>query len=170
MIEKLLNLETLIAEILLKSSSTLSLAESCTGGMLSHIVTSIPGSSAYYLGGVCSYAIAVKESVLGVNGDIIEKKGVVSEEVAIEMAQGVKRLLKSDYALSTTGLAGPGGDELNPEGTVWMAVSGPKGTISRKRILQGDRKSNIEGFSYEALSFLYEYLKDTTEVQTTGQS
>ena len=169
-ITETLSLQRKIADILLKSSSTLSVAESCTGGMISHIVTSISGASAYYLGAVCSYAIAIKEKVLGVAPKIIRQNGVVSREVAEAMAEGVRKLMGSTYSIATTGLAGPGGDEFNPEGTVWIAVSGPKGSISRKKIMQGDRAQNIVSFTHEALLLLYEYLRDTTEVQTTGQS
>ena len=163
-ITETLSLQRKIADILLKSSSTLSVAESCTGGMISHIVTSISGAS------VCSYAIAIKEKVLGVAPEIIRQNGVVSREVAEAMAEGVRKLMGSTYSIATTGLAGPGGDEFNPEGTVWIAVSGPKGSISRKKIMQGDRAQNIVSFTHEALLLLYEYLVDTTEVQTTGQS
>ena len=169
-ITETLSLQRKIADILLKSSSTLSVAESCTGGIISHIVTSISGASAYYLGAVCSYAIAIKEKVLGVAPEIIRQNGVVSREVAEAMAEGVRKLMGSTYSIATTGLAGPGGDEFNPEGTVWIAVSGPKGSISRKKIMQGDRAQNIVSFTHEALLLLYEYLVDTTEVQTTGQS
>ena len=169
-ITETLSLQRKIADILLKSFSTLSVAESCTGGMISHIVTSISGASAYYLGAVCSYAIAIKEKVLGVAPEIIRQNGVVSREVAEAMAEGVRKLMGSTYSIATTGLAGPGGDEFNPEGTVWIAVSGPKGSISRKKIMQGDRAQNIVSFTHEALLLLYEYLVDTTEVQTTGQS
>ena len=169
-ITETLSLQRKIADILLKSSSTLSVAESCTGGMISHIVTSISGASAYYLGAVCSYAIAIKEKVLGVAPEIIRQNGVVSREVAEAMAEGVRKLMGSTYSIATTGLAGPGGDEFNPEGTVWIAVSGPKGSISRKKKMQGDRAQNIVSFTHEALLLLYEYLRDTTEVQTTGQS
>ena len=169
-ITETLSLQRKIADILLKSSSTLSVAESCTGGMISHIVTSISGASAYYLGAVCSYAISIKEKVLGVAPEIIRQNGVVSREVAEAMAEGVRKLMGSTYSIATTGLAGPGGDEFNPEGTVWIAVSGPKGSISRKKIMQGDRAQNIVSFTHEALLLLYEYLVDTTEVQTTGQS
>ena len=169
-LDDLLSLQRKIAELLLKNATTLSVAESCTGGMISHIVTSISGASAYYLGAVCSYAIAIKEKVLGVDPEIIRQNGVVSREVAEAMAEGVRKLMESTYSIATTGLAGPGGDEFNPEGTVWIAVSGPKGSISRKRIMQGDRAQNIVSFTHEALLLLYEYLKDSTEVQTTGQS
>ena len=114
MLEKTLSLEKKIGEILSKSDTTLSAAESCTGGMISHVITSVPGASKYYLGSVTSYAIRIKEKVLGVPAEVIRSKGVVSSDVACAMAEGVKNLMQSTYAVATTGLAGPGGDEFNP--------------------------------------------------------
>ena len=102
------SLENTVGRLLKQSGKTLSAAESCTGGEISHLITSIPGSSAYYLGSVTSYAVEVKEKVLGVPAETIEKNGVVSSEVAAAMADGVRRLTGSDYSVATTGLAGPG--------------------------------------------------------------
>ena len=104
-----------IARQLKASGATLSAAESCTGGQISHLLTTVSGSSAWYLGSVTSYAIPVKEKVLGVPGTLIEENGVVSSEVAGAMAEGVRRLMGSTYAVATTGLA-EGGDERYPEG------------------------------------------------------
>ena len=151
-------LENTIGRLLRGSGKTVSAAESCTGGMISHLLTCVPGASEYYLGGVCSYAIAVKESVLGVDPHLIEDRGVVSSEVAAAMAEGVRRLTGSTYSVSTTGLAGPGGDANNPEGTVWIGVSGPRGTITAKRQYHNDRQRNIERFSASALDLLRRYI------------
>lgn len=147
-------LERTVGRLLQKAGKTLSAAESCTGGEISHLITSVPGSSAYYLGSVTSYAVSVKECVLGIPPDLISHYGVVSSEVAAAMAEGVKKLTGSDYSVSTTGLAGPGGDEFNPEGTVWIGVSGPLGTITEKRTYHNDRKRNIERFAASALDLL----------------
>ena len=147
-------LEATIGRLLKASGKTLSAAESCTGGEISHLITSVPGSSAYYLGSVTSYAVSVKENVLGVPAETVEKCGVVSSEVAAAMAEGVRRVTGSDYAVSTTGLAGPDGDAFNPVGTVWIGVAGPKGTKTVKRIFKNDRKRNIERFAASALDFL----------------
>ena len=147
-------LEATVGRLLKASRKTLSAAESCTGGMISHLVTSVPGSSAYYLGSVTSYAISVKEKVLGVPSETIRKHGVVSSEVAAAMAEGVRRVTGSDYAVSTTGLAGPDGDALNPVGTVWIGVAGPRGTKTLKKNYRNDRKRNIERFAASALDFL----------------
>ena len=147
-------LEATVGRLLKASGLTLSAAESCTGGEISHLITSVPGSSAYYLGSVTSYAVSVKEKVLGVPAEIIEKCGVVSGEVAAAMAEGVRRVTGSDYAVSTTGLAGPDGDAFNPVGTVWIGVAGPRGTKTVKKIFKNDRKRNIERFAASALDFL----------------
>lgn len=147
-------LEATVGRLLKKAGMTLSAAESCTGGEISHLITSVPGSSAYYLGSVTSYAVSVKEKVLGVPAETIEKFGVVSSEVAAAMAEGVRKVTGSDYAISTTGLAGPDGDAFNPVGTVWIGVAGPNGVKTEKRHFRNDRKRNIQRFSAEALNIL----------------
>lgn len=151
-------LESVIGKLLRGTGKTLSAAESCTGGMISHLLTTIPGSSEYYLGSVTSYAISVKENVLGVPSETIKTHGVVSSEVAAAMAEGVRKVTGSTYSVATTGLAGPGGDERNPEGTVWVGVSGPHGTITKRFQYHNDRKRNIERFSASALDLLRRYI------------
>ena len=154
-------LERAVGRLLLNAGKTVSAAESCTGGEISHLLTTVPGSSAYYLGSVTSYAVSVKENVLGVPAEIISEHGVVSSEVAAAMAEGVRKLTGSDYSVSTTGLAGPGGDGVNPEGTVWIGVSGPNGTITQKRNYHNDRCRNIERFAASSLDLLRQMiLKD----------
>lgn len=148
------DLETTVGRILKEHGLTLSCAESCTGGEIAHLITSVPGSSAYFLGSVTSYAVSVKEKVLGVPADVIEQNGVVSAQVAAAMAQGVRRLTGSDYAVATTGLAGPSGDEFNPVGTVWIGAAGPRGTKTVKYVYKNDRKRNIERFAASAINFL----------------
>lgn len=150
-----------IARLLKNSGRTLSAAESCTGGQISHLITTISGSSSYYLGSVTSYAIPVKEKVLGVPGEIIRQHGVVSSEVAAAMAEGVRRLTGSTFAVSTTGLA-EGGDERYPEGTVWIGVTGPAGTITKKYHCDLGRKGNIRRFATTALRFLASYIENNT--------
>lgn len=148
------SLQEAIGEIFRGTGMTLSAAESCTGGMISELITSVPGSSEYYLGSVTSYSVSVKEKILGVGAGLIEEKGVVSPEVAAAMAEGVRRATGSTYSVSTTGLAGPGGDESNPVGTVWIGVAGPNGTRTSMHISKNDRKRNIERFSSNALNAL----------------
>jgi nicotinamide-nucleotide amidase len=150
-----------IARLLKNSGRTLSAAESCTGGQISHLITTVSGSSSYYLGSVTSYAIPVKEKVLGVPGEIIRQHGVVSSEVAAAMAEGVRRLTGSTFAVSTTGLA-EGGDERYPEGTVWIGVTGPAGTITKKYHCDLGRKGNIRRFATTALRFLASYIENNT--------
>lgn len=148
-------LEHAVGEALLQAGKTLSVAESCTGGEIAHLLTTVPGSSAYFLGSVTSYAVSVKEKVLGVPADVIAGKGVVSSEVAAAMAEGVRKLTGSDYALATTGWAGPGGgDPQNPEGTVWVAVTSPGRVRTEKYHFTNDRKRNIERFAASALFLL----------------
>lgn len=147
-------LENAIGAVLRCSGKTLSVAESCTGGKISSLITSVPGSSEYYLGSVTSYAISVKEGILGVPEAIINEYGVVSSEVAAAMAEGVRKVTGSDYAVSTTGLAGPGGDERNPVGTVWIGIAGPNGTKTVTKVYKNDRKRNIDRFAAAALNEL----------------
>lgn len=146
-----------IAEILKAKSETLSAAESCTGGYISHLVTMVSGSSSYYLGSVTSYAIKIKERVLGVSAETIDKNGVVSSEVAAAMAEGVRALTGSTWSVATTGLA-EGGDERYPEGTVWIGVSGPNGTKTRIYHCDLGRKANIRRFARVALETLEDYI------------
>ena len=154
-----------IGRLLKASGQTLSAAESCTGGQISHLLTTVSGSSSYYLGSVTSYAVAVKEKVLGVPSKVIREKGLVSGEVASAMAEGVRKLLGSTYAVATTGLA-EGGDEFgNPEGTVWIGVTGPKGTFTRKYHCDLGRKANIRRFANVALHFLARYIEDQNNTQ-----
>lgn len=151
-------LQNAVGALLRGTGKTLSAAESCTGGMISSLITSVPGASEYYLGSVTSYAVAVKESVLGVEHDVVETYGVVSSEVAAAMAEGVRKLTGSTYSVATTGLAGPAGDERNPVGTVWIGVSGPHGTTTVRRVYKNDRKRNIERFTSAALDELRLYI------------
>ena len=147
-------LEKSIGKLLIQRGETLSAAESCTGGEIAHLITTVPGASAWFLGSVTSYAISVKEKVLGVDSKIIEDCGVVSSEVAAAMAEGVRKLTGSTWAVATTGLAGPSGDDRNPVGTVWVGVSGPLGTRTQKYRFNNDRKRNIERFAASALNLL----------------
>lgn len=148
-------LEEAIGAKLTTLGQTLALAESCTGGYLSHLVTLVPGSSAYYIGGVVSYANAVKMEELGIPSDMLELNGAVSGPVAERMAEGVKRALKSDWAVATTGVAGPGGGTTEkPVGTVWLAVAGPHGVVSAKGVFMGTRDLVIRRAAMAALNML----------------
>lgn len=153
-----MRIEEKIASLLKGSGYTLSAAESCTGGRISHLLTTVSGSSEYYLGSVTSYAISVKESVLGVSPELIKQHGVVSAEVASAMAEGVRRLTGSTFSVATTGLA-EGSDGQWPEGTVWIAVSGPAGTRTLLYQCTGVRKANIRRFAIVALRYLANYIE-----------
>lgn len=146
-----------VAELMKSSGRTLSCAESCTGGNFAHELTMLPGASEWFRGGVVSYATELKSSILGVPADIIERYGVVSGEVARAMAQGVRTLAGSDYAVATTGVAGPtGGDEINPVGTVWIAVAGPNECIAKCFHFSTNRERNISKATNAALMMLLE--------------
>lgn len=151
-------LEGTIGKLLRGSGMTLAVAESCTGGMISHLITTVPGSSEYYLGSVTSYSPKVKESVLEVKMDTIEKYGIVSSEVASAMAEGVRKRLGSTFSVATTGWADRYGDDKEPAGTVWVAVSGPKGTRTARFNYKNDRRRNIDRFAASALNELRKYI------------
>lgn len=148
-------LEECIGRLLSSHGKTVSAAESCTGGLISSLFTSIPGSSEYYLGSVTSYANEVKSAVLGVPEDTILKFGAVSSECVAAMAEGVRTITGSDYSVATSGIAGPGGgSELKPVGTVWIGISSQMGTETFRMQFRGDRKRNIERFAANALNLL----------------
>ena len=143
-------LEQVVGAMLKQRGQTLTLAESCTGGFLSHLITSVPGSSAYYIGGVVSYANAVKMEELGIPSDMLELNGAVSQPVAERMAQGVRTALRSHWSIATTGVAGPdGGTPEKPVGTVWIAVAGPAGKLPR-HTRPGDRTRRHERVEHAA--------------------
>ena len=147
-------LQGAIGRLLRGSGCTLSVAESCTGGEIAHLITTVPGSSEYFLGSVTSYAPEIKIQVLGVPAETIENCGIVSSAVAAAMAEGVRRLTGSTYAVATTGWADAYGDEREPAGTVWVGVAGPDGTETARFNYKNDRKRNIERFAASALNEL----------------
>ena len=140
-----------IGQLMSQYGYSLSSAESCTGGTIASMVTAVAGSSAYFKGAVVSYAVEVKENVLGV--DVSE--GVVSESTALQMAEGVAKVLDSDCAVATTGIAGPGGAEPGkPVGTVCIAAHTPKGSVARTFVFEGDREDVILQAADAALRLL----------------
>ncbi|MHA8086560.1 competence/damage-inducible protein A [Aquirufa sp. Wall-65K1] len=152
-------LSQVIGQLLVKNSATISLAESCTGGYLSHLFTEIPGSSAYFKGAVISYANEVKMDSLGVSPEILEKHGAVSEACIMAMANGVREKLQSTLSLASSGIAGPdGGTEEKPVGTVWIALSHPQGVITRKLQLAGTRKQIIHMTALNCLNLVRKFL------------
>ena len=148
-------LQECIGRMLADSGKTVSAAESCTGGTIAALFTSVAGSSAYFLGSVTSYANSVKTGVLGIPEEIISKHGAVSSECVAAMAEGVRRITGSDFSIATSGIAGPGGgSEEKPVGTVWIGVCSPKETKTFRMVFKGDRKRNIERFAANALNIL----------------
>ena len=152
-------LETKIGELLKARNLTVSTAESCTGGYISHLITSVAGSSFYFRGSVIAYDNVIKESVLKVSGRILEEFGAVSAETVTEMAQNVKKILGTDLGIAVSGIAGPdGGTPEKPVGTVWIAVSDAKGTQAKKLKLTKNRELNIEASAKLALNLLRQRL------------
>jgi len=149
------SLEMVIGRLLRHKRKTICTAESCTGGNIAHMITSVPGSSYYFKGSVIAYANSIKTELLGIDEKVIEKHGAVSEAVVTLMAEAARRLLKSDFAVATSGIAGPdGGTEEKPVGTLWTAVASESGTIAEKHTLGTDRMNNIIRFTIVALNML----------------
>jgi len=144
--------------IRLLQGKTLVTAESCTGGKIGAALTSVPGSSAVYKGGIISYTNEVKAEILRVDPAVLEKKGAVSATVAEAMAAGAREVLRADIAVSVTGLAGPGGDEYgNPVGTVFIGYSDTKNTVSEHCCFSGDRDAVREQAAEAALNIVLKY-------------
>lgn len=148
-----------VVNILKERKETLATAESCTGGSIAKMITSIPGCSSIYKGSVVSYATEVKENVLKVKHDDVIDHSVVSKEVVEQMAVGAREVMNTDYALATTGIAGPdGGTEENPVGTVWIALATPDSVISKRYNFGKDRQNNIERSCITAFEMLRQHL------------
>jgi len=148
-----------IGDILRQRNETIGIGESCTGGYLSHLLTAESGSSDYFIGSIVPYAYRMKTSELDVSQEMLWVYGAVSEEVVVAMAEGVRRNLDVTWALSTSGIAGPGGGTpQKPVGTIWIACAGPHGTKARLLKLTRDRVSNIEYTSITALVLLRKML------------
>jgi nicotinamide-nucleotide amidase len=153
------SLPVVIGQILKSINATVSSAESCTGGTVAHLITEISGSSAYFKGSVVAYSNEVKTSILKVDVNVLNKNGAVSQQVVEQMAVGARELLKTDYAIAISGIAGPdGGTETKPVGTVWIAVASNNSLISKKYIFSNQRDINIARASYTALNLLRELL------------
>lgn len=155
--------KVLSKEILYKlyeTGKTVATAESCTSGRIGEVITSVPGASTYYKGGTICYSNEAKTKVLGIDAQLIEEKNAVSEEVAKEMVKGVIKLMNTDFAIATTGFAGPGADTGIPVGTIWVAC----GTADDIRTikLEGDdgRDANLRNATTKALHLFVEYLKE----------
>jgi len=160
-----MGLEAEIGELLRAKGLTLATAESCTGGLLGHLITNVSGSSDYFLGGVITYSDEAKERLLGVAHETLAKHGAVSETTALEMARGAKNLFGADLALATTGIAGPGGGtEEKPVGLVYIALATPDGELCERHIWPEDRLGNKRSSAERALALLKEYLEGGSQV------
>jgi len=154
-----LQVEEEIIARLVEQRRTLAVAESCTGGLVGHRLTQVPGSSAAFLGGVIAYHNVVKERVLGVPAEILERDGAVSEAAALAMAEGARRLLGADVAVAVTGIAGPaGGTEDKPVGLTYVALAGPESRTCERYLWRGERTANKESSAEAALALLCRYL------------
>lgn len=155
----LLALATRLQALALARGVTVSTAESCTGGLIGHALTAIAGSSDYYLGGIVSYSDALKVQLLGVPASTLERHGAVSAQVAVAMAEGARERLGSDYAVSVTGVAGPGGGtDAKPVGLTYVAAAGPDGHEVRRHTWSGDRAANKERSAMAALESLLDLM------------
>lgn len=160
MTEKNVLIEVAVGNLLREKNLTVSTAESCTGGHIAARITSIPGSSEYFLGGIVAYSNDVKMRLLQVSEDTLEKQGAVSEQTVIEMVKGAMNALKTDCAVATSGIAGPGGGtKEKPVGTVWIAASCKNEVRTMKQEMDLGREANVERASNNALLMLHELIK-----------
>jgi nicotinamide-nucleotide amidase len=155
------SLEVVVGRMLKERNLTLSVAESCTGGYLSHLITTVPGSSDYFLGSMIPYAYEIKKSQLGVRPETLEKYGAVSEQTIVEMAATVRARFNTDIGVATSGIAGPGGaTPEKPVGTVWIAYSDKGKTVAKKLQLSTERLLNIQLASVAVLNLIRRELID----------
>ena len=152
--------EKQIGEVLLRKGWRLALAESCTGGLLSHRITNIPGSSRYFTGGVTAYSNRIKSELLGIKVSLLKSRGAVSAEVALALARGARRAMKAEVGIGITGLAGPGGGtSQKPVGLVYAAVVTPEGEKVRTSHFSGTRLQIKEKAAQAALRLLQATLR-----------
>jgi nicotinamide-nucleotide amidase len=157
------SLEVLIGQILTQRGLTLAAAESCTGGLVSHRLTDVPGASVYFLGSIVAYANQAKIDLLGVKESTLANHGAVSEETVLEMASGVRKALHADIGVATSGIAGPGGaTPTKPVGLVWIALSAADASEASSAIYPGDRLAVKEQSAQAALQMVADYLNIST--------
>ena len=150
-----------ISEILWETEMTVGTAESCTGGRIAEAIIAVPGASKYFKGGIISYVDEIKESLLGVDHQVLEEKTAVCEEVAIAMVKGACKALNTDYAISATGVAGPGGGtKENPVGTIWLACGNQERVVTLKLEEDQGRDMNLTNATVKAMELFLNYLKE----------
>lgn len=153
-------IEVKVGRLLREKGLTLAVAESCTGGLVGHLLTNVSGSSDYFRGGVVAYAYGAKERLLGVRHKTLYDFGAVSEQTAREMARGARSALSADIGLSVTGIAGPGGGMPDkPVGLTWAAVSARDGYWVERNVWDGDRDGNKSASAVGALALLLKVLE-----------
>jgi PncC family amidohydrolase len=153
------SLEIYLGDLLLEQGLRLAVAESCTGGLIGHLITNVPGSSQYFLGGVMAYANETKMKLLGVRQGTLMEQGAVSRETVLEMAAGVRRALGADIGAAVSGIAGPGGGTLEkPVGLTWIGLSAPGVEAAWSYIWHGDRLAVKEQSARQVLRLLVDYL------------
>lgn len=154
-------IEVIVGEKLIRNKETLSTAESCTGGYIAHLITSVSGASSYFEGATISYSNEIKIKELGVDKNAIEQFGAVSQQVVEQMAIGIQKKMNTTYSIATSGIAGPtGGTDEKPVGTVWIAVASPKGVVSKKYVFGKERDINIERTAIAALGMLNKSIEE----------
>lgn len=161
------SLEIQIGNILQERKQKVAFAESCTGGLIGHRITEIPGSSEYFWGSVVAYAYEAKVALLGVSWDTLNSRGAVSRETVLEMARGTRRVLSTDIGVSVSGIAGPGGatDE-KPVGTTWVGLAASDGEWTKLFHFSGDRSQNKAAAADAALQLLLDYLDGKLDQQS----
>lgn len=151
--------QDMLGKLLKGKGITLAVAESCTGGMIGHLITNVPGSSEYFSGGVIAYANEVKVEVLGVSPATLETFGAVSKETVLEMAKGIRALLNADIGISVSGIAGPdGGTKEKPVGTVWIGLGTPNYDQAKGFLFSGDRESIKQQAALSAMEIAIRHL------------
>lgn len=154
-------LEVLVGELLRLKGLRLAIAESCTGGLIGHRLTNVPGSSTYYMGSITAYSYEAKVRLLGVRWETLEKNGAVSRETVLEMARGVRHALAADIGLSVSGIAGPGGEAPDkPVGLVWIGINTADLSEAWSYIWKGNRIQNKDQSAEQALRLLVDFLTE----------
>lgn len=161
------SLEIEAGKLLHERKLKLAFAESCTGGLVGHRITDVPGSSEYFWGSIVAYAYEAKVALLGVSWDTLNTRGAVSRETVLEMARGARRVLSTDIGVSVSGIAGPGGgtDE-KPVGTTWIGLVAARGEWAKLFHFSGDRAENKEAAADAALQLLLDYLEGRLQAAT----
>ena len=160
-----------VSEILWETEKTVGTAESCTGGRIAEAIISVPGASKYFKGGIISYVNEVKESLLGVDHQLLEEKTAVCEEVAVAMVKGACKALNTDYAIAATGFAGPtGGTKEIPVGTIWVACGTPEKVMTKQLQEDYGRDINLAIATNRAMEMFLDFLKaqDDPKVEREG--